>query len=184
MFFLKGKLLSTRFRKLNGRYNISISTYFYAALPSRVEFSIYIYVCIYIIFSNIIFFSINPFVNLYSIVCYMLLQLLLYHPKRSEYLYPICNTDTSTYLDAQHIIWRNMILSFITSFAMMFDASPTGSSTITFEVFFILYKLQVITGIYSIYGIYIRKSYSHSLSKHFLALAKNECFILIFPLIF
>lgn len=39
MFFLKEKLLSTRFRKLNGRYNISISTYFYAALPSRVEFS-------------------------------------------------------------------------------------------------------------------------------------------------
>ena len=77
-----------------------------------------------------------------------------------------------------------MILSFITSFAMMFDASPTGSSTITFEVFFILYKLQVITGIYSIYGIYIRKSYSHNLSKHFLALAKNQCFILIFPLIF
>ena len=51
-------------------------------------------------------------------------------------------------VDAENITALNMISSFTTPSAMIFDASPTGASTAILEVIFSLYKPQIMTGIY------------------------------------
>ena len=67
-----------------------------------------------------------------------------------------------------------MVPCFTTSYTVMLDVSPTGVSTTMFEVLFISYKLLIVPGLYPRLYIYIRNSFSHSLSKHFLESAKNK----------
>ena len=64
----------------------------------------------------------------------------------------------------------------------MLDYSPTGVSTTMFEVLFISYKLLVVPGLYPRLCISIRQSFSYSLSKHFLASAKNKYVLFLYYL--
>ena len=77
-----------------------------------------------------------------------------------------------------------MVPYFTTFSTVMFDVFPTGVSTTMFEVLFISYKLLIVPGLYPRLYIYIRQSFSHRLSKHFVATAKNKYVLFLYCLLF